>query len=185
RAVHGVLRQRGRDRIALTTVARGRMAREMTMRRLRLGALAAAALIVAGCSGAPAPVPVVGAPVDIAKLAGEWGGDYRNDTNGRTGSIVFKLSAGADTAYGDVVMIPRQRPVERMPAQDPAQGLPVSRVPEVLSIAFVRAEGGAVRGPTGLGCPTNASVTSTTMTPEAMVTFWMTTRRARWASPRA
>jgi hypothetical protein len=122
------------------------MAREMTMRRLGVGALATLALIVAGCNGAPAPVPVVGAPMDIAKLAGEWGGDYRNDANGRTGSIVFNLSAGADTAYGDVVMIPRQRRVERMPSQDPSQGLPVSRAPEVLSIAFVRAEGGGVRG---------------------------------------
>src|SRR6266478_6655307 len=116
----------------------------MTMRRLGLGALAACALIVAGCSGGPAPVPVVSAPVDMAKLAGEWGGDYHNDTNGHTGSIVFKLSAGADTAYGEVVMIPRQRRVEPVPS--PAQGLPVSREPEVLSIAFVRATGGGVRG---------------------------------------
>jgi hypothetical protein len=120
--------------------------REMTMRQWRLGVVAALGLVIAGCSGTPAPVPVVGAPVDIAKLAGEWGGDYHNDTNGRTGSIVFKLSAGADTAYGDVVMIPGQRRAEHMPSQDPAQGLPVSREPEVLSIAFVRATNGGLRG---------------------------------------
>ena len=116
------------------------------MKRMCLSACMALALAIAGCSGAPAPVPMVGAPAEIAQLAGEWGGNYRNDTNGRVGSIVFTLSAGADTAYGDVVMIPRERRAERMPTQDPSQGLPVSRAPEVLSIAFVRAAGGGVSG---------------------------------------
>jgi hypothetical protein len=110
------------------------------------GFLAALALVAAGCSGAPGPVPVVGAPADLGRLAGEWGGDYRGETSGRTGSIVFKLSAGADTALGDVVMIPHERRPERLPTQDPSVGLPFARAPEVLSIAFVRAAGGGVSG---------------------------------------
>lgn len=116
------------------------------MRTLAMGFLAALALVAAGCSGAPAPVPVVGAPADIGRLAGEWGGEYRGEANGRIGSIVFKLSAGADTAFGDVVMIPRVRRPERLPTQDPSAGLPIARVPEVLSIAFVRAAEGGVTG---------------------------------------
>jgi hypothetical protein len=111
-----------------------------------MGFLAAFALVVAGCSGAPAPVPVVGAPADIGRLAGEWGGEYRGEATGRSGNIVFKLSAGADTAFGDVVMIPSVRRPERLPTQDPSAGLPIARVPEVLSIAFVRAAEGGVTG---------------------------------------
>jgi hypothetical protein len=124
-----------------------RTAEEVTMKRiLAIGVLAAFALLAAGCSVAPAPVPVVGAPADIGRLAGEWGGEYRGETTGRSGNIVFKLSAGADTAFGDVVMIPRVRRPERLPTQDPSAGLPIARVPEVLSIAFVRTAEGGVTG---------------------------------------
>jgi hypothetical protein len=110
------------------------------------GCLLALALSAGGCATAPEPVPVVGAPADLAALAGEWGGDYHGETSGRSGSIVFKLAAGADSAHGDVVMIPHERREQRLPVQDPAAGLPIPRTPEVLRIAFVRAAGGAVRG---------------------------------------
>lgn len=116
------------------------------MSAARVIVLAALALAVAGCTGAPAPVPVVGAPADLRQLAGEWSGEYQGETTGRSGSIVFKLAANADTAYGDVVMIPRERRGQRLPTQDPSAGLPYSRAPEVLSIAFVRASGGGVSG---------------------------------------
>lgn len=108
--------------------------------------LAAAIAVVAGCSQAPEPVPVVGAPADVRALTGEWGGEYEGETSGRSGSIVFRLTANADTARGDVVMIPRER---RPPADGapPSVGLPMPASPEVLSIAFVRAtQGGTVNG---------------------------------------
>jgi hypothetical protein len=116
------------------------------MRTWVLGLVATVSLVGAGCSSAPAPVPVAGAPSDLGLLAGEWGGEYRGETSGRSGSIVFKLSAGADTAYGDVVMIPRERNPKHLPSQDPSVGLPFARAPEVLTIAFVRASGGGVSG---------------------------------------
>jgi hypothetical protein len=116
------------------------------MKAVAKGCLAALALVVGGCSTAPAPVPVVGAPADLSRLAGEWGGEYQGQTSGRSGSIVFKLAAGADTAFGDVVMIPRERRESRLPVQDPSAGLPIARTPEVLSISFVRATDGGLSG---------------------------------------
>jgi hypothetical protein len=116
------------------------------MKTMGIVGFAAVTLVVIGCSGAPAPVPVVGAPTELERLAGEWSGEYHGETTGRSGSIAFKLTAGADTAYGDVVMIPHQRREQRLPTQDPSAGLPTSRAPEVLSIAFVRAAGGGVTG---------------------------------------
>src|SRR5262249_23757625 len=112
---------------------------EGTMKRL-----VGIALMVAGCSGAPSPVPVVGTPAGLGKRAGEWSGEYQG--TGRSGSIVFKLAAGADNAAGDVVMITNQRREQRLPSQDPSAGLPIARTPEVLAIEFVRAAGGGVSG---------------------------------------
>jgi hypothetical protein len=109
-------------------------------------AIVAALMLAAGaCSLAPAPVPVLGAPADLRHLAGDWGGDYQGSATGRSGSIVFHLTASSDTASGDVVMIPRQA---RGPGagQAPAMGIPVPRTGEVLSIAFVRASGDTVSG---------------------------------------
>ena len=116
------------------------------MRTVAVGVLGVLALVAAGCTGAPAPVPVIGAPADLARLVGEWSGDYRDQDGGRSGNIVFRLSAGADTAFGDVVMIPRELRREHLPTQDPSAGLALPRALEVVSIAFVRALGGGVTG---------------------------------------
>ena len=115
------------------------------MKAAMLGSLAVLALLVGGCATVSGPVPVAGAPADLGQLAGEWSGVYHGETSGRSGNIVFKLTAGADNAFGDVVMIPRGWR-EQLPLQDPSAGLPISRAPEVLSIAFVRAAGGGVSG---------------------------------------
>ena len=111
----------------------------------RVGVLAALVMTV-GCATAPAPVPVVGERLELRRLTGEWGGEYQGVSSGRSGSIIFKLAAGADTAYGDVVMIPRERRDSRRPVQDPSAGLPIPLTPQVLSIAFVRAADGGLSG---------------------------------------
>jgi len=76
------------------------------------GTIAAAALAalvaLAGCSSMPAPVPLVGNSSDVAQLEGEWAGEYFSTETLRSGSISFTLAAGADTAFGDVLMLPRQ-----------------------------------------------------------------------------
>lgn len=119
---------------------------EATMRSVATLVLAVLTIGLGACASVPEPVPVSGDPVELGRLTGEWGGDYQGATSGRSGSIVFKLAAGADTAFGDVVMIPRVRRESRLPVQDPSAGLPTPRTPEVLSIAFVRATGGGLSG---------------------------------------
>jgi len=45
-----------------------------------------------GCASSdPAPVPIIGDPVELARLTGEWCGRYDSPATGRTGSIVFHL----------------------------------------------------------------------------------------------
>ncbi|HET7789443.1 MAG TPA: hypothetical protein VFK78_01460, partial [Gemmatimonadales bacterium] len=105
-------------------------------------ALATAAI---ACRGPATPVPVVGRQADISRLTGEWLGSYSSVESGRSGSIVFELTAGSDTAQGDVMMgpagwngpVPRGRPINR------AQLPPAT---QVLTINFVRISGGQVSG---------------------------------------
>lgn len=63
-------------------------------------------LAAAGCASNRAPVPVTGERAELAAMAGRWEGWYRSDETGRSGSIVFRLTAGGDSAAGDVVMTP-------------------------------------------------------------------------------
>lgn len=101
-------------------------------------------LILSACAGTPEPVPVAGGSTSIRRLVGEWRGTYESPETGRSGTIRFSLEAEHDTAYGEVVMIPRGTnrpllPVEgRMPA--PRRGA------EVLRIRFVLVEGDRVLG---------------------------------------
>jgi hypothetical protein len=64
----------------------------------------AAALSVVGCTPVVMKTPVSGPAAAVARLAGEWQGDYSSSESGRRGLIAFRLRAGADTAEGDVIM---------------------------------------------------------------------------------
>jgi hypothetical protein len=104
------------------------------------------ALAAYGCSSTPPPrVPLVGEHGDAAALAGEWAGEYSSPVTGRSGSILFTLTADGDTARGDVVMTLR----DPMPGSSPdpaaarSLSVPASRP---LTIRFVRVEGGRVSG---------------------------------------
>jgi hypothetical protein len=106
--------------------------------------LLACALTIA-CASTPDPVPVVGSSGDVSALVGEWSGEYDGGSTGRSGSIVFVLRSAADTAHGDVMMVPRASGG----AAGNVQGRPGPlqlRASQVLSIAFVRVAGGALSG---------------------------------------
>jgi hypothetical protein len=110
------------------------------------GILALGALLQGCAGGIQSPVSIVAERNDMSALVGNWSGEYSSAQTGRSGSIVFKLKSVSDTAYGDVVMIPRAvltntgtqgSPV--LPAQPIAQG-------QVLTIRFVRLEGSHLVG---------------------------------------
>ena len=105
--------------------------------------LLALATSLACASGIPETVPLVGAMGDVSSLVGEWSGEYDGGASGRSGSIVFVLRSTADTARGDVMMIPRT-----YGDQTPAEGRrPLAlRSSQVLRIAFVRVANDAVTG---------------------------------------
>lgn len=96
------------------------------------------------CASTPETVPLVGSASDVSSLVGEWSGEYEGGASGRSGNIVFVLRSVADTAHGDVMMIPRASG-ERMSAEGRRAPLAL-RSGQVLRIAFVRVAGGAVSG---------------------------------------
>jgi hypothetical protein len=117
------------------------------MRFLRHASLVATALAVAACAANQTPVPVVGHADDLATLAGEWTGEYSSTESGRSGSISFTLRAAADSAFGDVVMIPVGWGRPLTPWRGEAAPMAAQRpMTEVLTINFVRVEAGRVNG---------------------------------------
>lgn len=103
-------------------------------------------LVLAGsaCSGTQNPVPVSGSEADLAQLAGEWTGEYSSIETGRSGSIIFHLIAGTDSAHGDVMMAPTGMGAN-LP-RDPTDPAMAPRAPQVIAIRFVRIAGGRVSG---------------------------------------
>ena len=109
---------------------------------MRYAAMALAAGLTA-CAGPGTPVPMTGAPSEIATLAGEWSGQYSSEETGRSGSIVFRLTAGTDSATGDVMMSAMTGgPRSGDPMTSPSAVTP----PLVIAIRFVSIEGGRVSG---------------------------------------
>ena len=101
----------------------------------------AAAVLALGCASRGAPVAVEGATPDVARLVGDWAGDFEG-VNGRAGTIHFHLAGLGDTAWGDLQMVPE------MPPPDPSvEGRPtLMEAPLVLSIRFVQIAENRVRG---------------------------------------
>jgi len=105
------------------------------------------ASLLMSCASTPKPIPVSGSAADVSQLAGEWSGEYHGAGGGRSGLISFKLSSGADSASGDVLMFPRQRtdPPPTSATTD-QHGAPSPNPPQGLTIRFVSAARGMVSG---------------------------------------
>lgn len=104
------------------------------------------AVLLAGCASNPSPIPLDASPNAMAVLAGEWTGEYSSSATGRSGSIVFTLAAGRDTAFGDVVMVPTggaQVAGTNTPSGKNVVTYPAS---QPLKIRFVRVAGDSVSG---------------------------------------
>lgn len=118
-------------------------------RSTALALVAAIVLSLTGCAVRRSPVPVQAQPDVLAALAGEWTGEYTSESTGRSGGIVFSLSAGRDSAFGDVIMVPAGGG-EQLVAAAPAggRGGPGATRPaaRALTIRFVRVSGDSVSG---------------------------------------
>jgi hypothetical protein len=113
---------------------------------MRLTALALLGLAAVACRYQPTPVVLQGSPADIAALNGEWVGEYSSLESGRSGSVVFNVVAGKDTAHGDVVMTTsRGQAIVAADANSPEHARH-STSPTILRIRFVRVFGGMVEG---------------------------------------
>lgn len=107
------------------------------MRRGSRVAIVSAGLLAAACAYQPRAVPVAGAPASVAALEGEWVGEYWSLDTGRSGSILFRLEAGRDTAMGDVLMLPSELPHAHTGEHPRSEYVPIN---------FVYVEGTRVRG---------------------------------------
>ena len=107
-----------------------------------------AAAVLAGCATRSSPVPLQADEGALTALAGEWSGEYSSAATGRSGSIVFKLTAGSDTAFGDVVMVPSgsAHPLTPAPKAGVEGGVVTHPTAQALTIRFVRVSGDSVSG---------------------------------------
>ena len=71
---------------------------------MRTTGFAFAFVLAAACGGSQKAVEVKGGDTELAKLAGDWSGDYRGVESGRTGTIAFSLQLGRHVAEGEVHM---------------------------------------------------------------------------------
>lgn len=116
---------------------------------MKWAAILVASAGLTACATTPPPVPLFGDVGAIETLAGRWEGTYLGHGSGRTGTIVFELTAAGDTARGEVVMIPTTwgRPLVRAEGLAPDERRDLYRDrSELLTIEFVRVERGEVRG---------------------------------------
>lgn len=108
------------------------------MSPIRLTVLAAV-LSATGCTPAIMKTPVSGTPAAVARLVGEWQGDYVSAESGRRGIIAFRLRAGADTAEGDVIMQSRDAsdPVAPNVSAVPWEAVRTTHQPLAIRFVFV------------------------------------------------
>ena len=117
------------------------------MRYLRHAALLGCAATAIACSWKQMPIPILSDQGSTTALVGEWEGEYTSRDTGRNGSITFQLANDKDSAFGDVLMVPRATNVQ-MTVHDRPQTIPIGPrgTPEPLKIRFVRLEGDHVSG---------------------------------------
>ena len=107
---------------------------------MRAARIAALMLLtpLAACGWKRTPVPIVFESGSVALLVGKWAGEYSSTQTGRSGSITFDLASEKDTAFCDVVMIPKSQSPQ---AVGELTGGPIVRYQtptEPLQIRFIR-----------------------------------------------
>jgi hypothetical protein len=108
--------------------------------------LLALAMVAGACRYQSSRVELQGASTEVSALAGDWSGEYSSVESGRSGSIIFRITAGSDTALGDVAMTPLQgQSVTAVDAASRAHAMH-SQSPQLLRVTFVRIAGGMVQG---------------------------------------
>jgi hypothetical protein len=60
--------------------------------------------VLAACGASQKEVAVQGSDLDLARVAGDWEGEYQGTESGRSGPVSFSLQMGSHTAEGQVVM---------------------------------------------------------------------------------
>lgn len=60
--------------------------------------------VLAACGASQKEVAVKGSDLDLARIAGDWQGEYTGTESGRSGPASFSLQVGSHTAEGQVVM---------------------------------------------------------------------------------
>lgn len=114
-------------------------------RVLQFGVTVGALASFATCAYDPPPIPVGGDRITLGYLAGEWAGSFYSIDADRGGSLFFRLRAGADTAFGDILMTPTREVHEPGELVEP-RGL---EPPPILRVSFVMATGDEVYGSLG------------------------------------
>lgn len=110
--------------------------------------VAAISLGGSACAYNPRPVQMDASRADWEILAGNWRGGYTTTSPGRGGFIDFRLSAGDEQAFGDVLMIAEDArvPYRPYPPGDPRLGPTDAPYTQLLTIRFVRVEHGLISG---------------------------------------
>ena len=75
------------------------------LKRLLLSTMLTVTMVgAAACGASQKQVEVKGKDTEMAKVAGDWEGDYEGNESGRRGTIKFSLVLGRHTADGEVFM---------------------------------------------------------------------------------
>jgi hypothetical protein len=59
---------------------------------------------LAACGASQKEVAMQGSDLDLARVAGDWQGEYKGAESGRSGPVNFSLSMGSHTAEGQVML---------------------------------------------------------------------------------
>ena len=116
----------------------------MSARTNSLALTAYIVLAASACGPWVSKIPVQGEPRVVAQLAGEWQGAYSSGETGRSGSILFKLRAGADTAEGDVLIDLKRANDHLIHGAD--RPTPTAASSPLLTIRFVVVRGNEISG---------------------------------------
>ena len=106
-----------------------------------------AGALALGCALRGPKTEVSADDFDLAPLVGEWSGTYGSEETGRNGDISFVLRAGEVSASGRIEMVTREPQTVVVPPERPVvNGRVAGTARQILTIHFVRKEGGRVVG---------------------------------------